>query len=74
MTAATVQTTKVMQALQEAVEELHEAQKLIAGLQEICGPVNGLGDETPNITTRALWNRLETIDDRIFDALSRMGE
>ncbi len=66
--------TRVMRALQEAIEELHQAQKLIAELQLVCGPLQGLGDETPNITTHALWNRLETIDDRIFDALCQMGE
>jgi hypothetical protein len=63
-------TTTAFAALNEAVAQLHDAQKLVAGLQECCAPG---AKGPPLIASSALWGRLETIDDRLHEALTKLG-
>lgn len=49
------------QKIDEAIAEVLMAQRLVAQLQDGCE----VGD--------SLWHRLETIDDRLHDALSKLG-
>jgi hypothetical protein len=56
--------------IQTACSELARAQKLVAELQTQCGPaVKG----PPVIGSATLWARLETIDDRLHEALVKLG-
>lgn len=56
--------------IQTACNELSVAQRLVAELQTQCGPaVKG----PPAIVSATLWHRLESIDDRLHEALTKLG-
>lgn len=56
--------------IQAACDELSTAQKMVAELQTQCGPaVKG----PPAIISATLWRRLESIDDRLHEALVKLG-
>lgn len=48
--------------IEEAIDELRKAVRLVADLQADCV----IGD--------SLWHKLETIDDRLHDALTKLGD
>ncbi len=56
------------QKIDEAIGRLLDAQRMVCALQEQFVP---FGDMTVDACT--IWNKLETIDDRLHEALSKLG-
>lgn len=64
-------TAGAAQKIDEAIGLLHAAQGLIAGMQEQCN----LHQPADLIwSSSQVWFRLESIDDRIHEALSKLGD
>ena len=64
-------TSGAARQIDDAIGHLTRAQETLRDLQLVI-------DEAPEaselkLTPRQIWHRLETIDDRIHDALSRLG-
>lgn len=57
-----------------AIANLLDAQRLVAGLQEQIRPMGARTNGLAVTDTNALWHALETIDDRIHEALSKLGD
>lgn len=55
--------------VEHAISQLHSAQKLLRKLQEQFVPH---GDKV--VDAGAVWHALETIDDRLHDALGALGD
>jgi hypothetical protein len=60
---------RVAELIDEAVSELQTAQRLLVELQHMFLPH---GEKT--VDAGRVWHRLETIDDRIHNALSKLGD
>lgn len=63
------------QLLEHTIDQLTQAQKLLRELQEMFAPGGPfiLAGRTSADTTK-VWHALETIDDRLHDALSALGD
>lgn len=61
--------------IDEAISQLLEAQRLVANLQRACtlGGVLPQPGDREAFNLYQLWHKLETIDDRIHEALSKLG-
>lgn len=64
----------IAKLVDEAIGQVLEAQRLIAELQSTCNSRHDDEDARPQITNLNLWNRLESIDDRLHDALTKLGD
>lgn len=59
------------QKIDEAIDHLTTAQQVLRDLQDTVDSASCREDML--LTPQAIWHRLETIDDRIHDALSKLG-
>ncbi len=57
-----------------AVVQLQQAQNIVARLQKRCGMSPKDCNNPPDITCHNLWNELETIDDKLHEALAKLGD
>lgn len=64
-------TSGAARQIDEAIGHLTTAQQILQDLQLMVN--RATCKEDLEITPHSLWHRLETIDDRIHDALSKLG-
>lgn len=60
--------------IEDAISELRQAQSLLRDMQQAHGPVALHSGETVTISRTTIWQQLESIDDRIHDALTKLGD
>ena len=61
--------------IEEAISQMHEAQKLLAQLQEQFTTGGTMGHGEPKLVDcDKVWHALESIDDRLHDALGALGD
>jgi hypothetical protein len=74
MNAAPGAPRRIAELCDEAVGELKVAQRLLAELQRPYAPATWGAGTLTTVDVEQLWHRLESIDDRIHNALGKLGD